>query len=198
MNKVLIFIFFALFLFSCSIGYNKTGYINNKYEQYINKSFMAYDIYNNLNLFIELVDLQKEYITNKNTLQIKCSIKNNSNISESIYLKEYYLSHPTSFYINLHDKYGNILAQEFTGYTYASRLVRHDEYLKEIANNRIILNPGEEVIKTFYFKDIIGHYFINDMNTGKYFINIVYINIDKNNENRKKYISNTMEINILK
>jgi hypothetical protein len=157
---------------------------------------MAYD--NNLNLFIELVDLQKEYITNKNTLQIKCSIKNNTNISESIYLKEYYLSHPTSFYINIHDEYGNILAQEFTGYTYNSRLVRQDEYLKEIANNRIILNPGEEVIKTFYFKDIIGHYFINDMNTGKYFINIVYKNIDKNNENRKKYISNTMEINILK
>jgi hypothetical protein len=190
LNKLLLFLFCTLVLFSCSKGHNKT--------EYINKSFIAYDIYDNLKSYIELADVQKEYLTNKNTLQIKCSIKNDSDISESIYLMESYLSHSTSFYINLYDKNGNILAQEFSGYFYSSELISRDEYLEKLADSVIILNPDEEIIKIFYFKDIIGHFFINDMDNGKYFINIVFINRDKNDENKKKYISNIIEINITK
>ena len=192
MNKTLIFLFFVL-SFSCSMKSNKIEF-NNRYNRYINNSFMTYDASDNLNLFIEFADLQDKYQKNKNTLRLKCSIENNSDFSENVYLKDSYLSYPLSFYINLNDRYGNILAQEFTGYFYDSKI--YYEFSEE-SDDRIILNPGEKITKIFYFKDIIGHYFINDVDNGKYYITIVFINHTKNFvETRKKYISNTLEIEI--
>jgi hypothetical protein len=168
---------------------------NEYFIDYNNKIFNNVDVLNNLKLTIQLPNVGEEYKTNKNTIRIKCTIENISGYPEEVFLQDHHdyhgtLNYPTSFYITIKDEQGNIITNEFHDYFFWS------SEFKEYPGDRMILHPGDKVIRFVRLKDIVGGN-INKMDNGKYYINIVLIYSDRN-ENIKKYISNTLEINILK
>jgi hypothetical protein len=195
MNKIFLLLIFVL-LYSCPEKNNEIR-ANNKYTiNYINEYLNTYDIFYDLKFAIELTNALEEFRTNKNKLRIKCLIENISDYPVEIYLKDHHdyhgtLNYPTSFYIIVKNEYGEILAQEFSSYFFWST------FFPEEPGDRVILNPKEKIVRIIKLTDIHGYSFIKEMTNGKYYVNIVLAYSDRNLEHQKKYISNTLEINIL-
>ena len=180
-----------LLIISCS---KKEYLIIDTY--YLFKGFDDYNLSENLLLTIELTNDTKDNKINKENAVIICTIENTSDFSEEIVLDKHFdypnnLKSPIGFFMNIKDYNENIIANEFS-----VNLLSSDEYREE-PWDRAILNPKEKIIVNIKLIDIMGDIFVEKMKEGKYYINVVYIFSDRNHENRRKYISNTLEINII-
>ena len=184
-NKVFI-IFIMIFSLSCVKNEKVDTY-------YIYKGFDNYPISENLLIHIELMDESKAYIENMKNINILCTIVNISFFSEIITVSNVEsLNPPNAFFINIKDKHGNILANEFSVNLLSSEIYRENE----VPWKKEILYPMEKKIVHINLVNIMGNNFVKKMKKGKYFINIVYIVFDKNNEDNRKYLSNVLEIKI--
>jgi hypothetical protein len=190
--KKILGLLILLFIISCS---NKGYLIIDTY--YLFKGFDDYNVSENLLLTIELANDTKDNKINKENVAIICTIENISNSSEEIILDkplDYYynnLKSPIGFFMNIKNYNENIIANEFS-----VNILSGNEYREE-PWDRAILNPKEKIIVNIKLIDIMGDIFVDNMKKGKYYINVVYILSDRNHENRRKYISNTLEINII-
>ena len=190
--KKILGLLILLFIISCS---KREYLIIDTY--YLFKGFDDYNVSENLLLTIELANDTKDNKINKENVAIICTIENISNSSEEIVLDkplDYYynsLKSPIGFFMNIKNYNENIIANEFS-----VNLLSSDEY-REGPWDRAILNPKEKIIVNIKLIDIMGDIFVENMKKGKYYINIVYIFSDRNHENKRKYISNTLEINII-
>jgi hypothetical protein len=193
-------IILVILLFSCN---KKTEYIEEvdwTYYNVLDKSKAI--IGDNLIITIQLVDLDifpEEYKTDRNNIFIQCTIENTSTFPEEVHLKEHdrfsTYRYSTSFFINIMDIDGNILLEDYTFHINSSTIRPVDEW--EEPGDQILLYPNKKIKRTIALKDILWP-ILDKMNVGKYLISISLIYSNYNNYNKKKYISNIIEINILK
>jgi hypothetical protein len=192
MGKPFISLLILLFIISCS---KKEYLIIDTY--YLFKGFENYNVSENLLLTIELANDKKDNKINKENAAIICTIENISDSSEEIILDNplayYYndLKSPIGFFMNVKDYNENIIANEFSVNLLSSNVYQEEPW------DRVILDPNEKITVNIKLIDIMGDIFVKKMKEGKYYINVVYIFSDRNYENRRKYISNTLEINII-
>jgi hypothetical protein len=190
MKKILCLLLLLLII-SCS---KKEYLITDTF--YLFKGFENYNVSENLSLAIELANAPKDNKINKENIAIICTIENTSDSFEEIVLDKHLgypdnLKSPIGFFMNIKNNNENIIANEFSVNLLSSNANLEEPW------DRVILDPKEKITVNIKLVDIMGDIFVENMKKGKYYINIVYIFSDRNHENRRKYISNTLEINII-
>jgi len=155
-------------------------------------------IHNNLKLIIDYskYDHNNTFHINDN-IRLKCEIININDKDEEVYLKDHHdyhgtLDYPTSIYITIEDKYGKKIIDEYTDYFCWST-----EFI-EMPGDWILLKSNEIIIRKFSINKILGNEQKNILNSiGKYNIIITLKYYDKKTEIYKKYVSNSLKLNII-
>jgi hypothetical protein len=196
--KIIYTLYILFIFFSCTRNDKNIDHFSKYHEgrYFLDRYLDETDIYDNLQLFIEL-----DEVSNNESIYIKSTLTNKSNYTDEIYLKEHFYADRTSAYLTqvymeILNEHGTIIVRKLNSFRWWNTVA-----LVKEPEERIVINPGEQFVKTFRLNDFVQYepkeFIQYKLSDGKIYVKLLLITTDlKDKDIRRKYISNVLEINI--